>query len=105
MTDLLPVMDHTAAYEVDIAHEPDEAFTWFGRPLNGANKTRDRPEFHEPVEAYEPYFFDIAMDAVVSVPPTCSGSGNPSRFLRLCFGDWPIERPGRNDCYRRLHEA
>lgn len=105
MTDVVAVIDFTAADEVDIAHEPDEAFTRFGRPLNGPNQRRDLPEFRELAEVFEPCCFDMAMDAVASVLPTCDGPGNPPRFPPVCSGDCLIQRPDRNDPYCKTHAA
>lgn len=52
-----------------------------------------------------PYFFDMAMDAVVAVVPTCHGPGNPPRFPPVRYGDYLIERLDRNYAYRKPQSA
>jgi isopenicillin N synthase-like dioxygenase len=48
-----------------------------------------------------PYFFDMSMDSVVEVLPTCRGANAPPRFPPVRYGDYLIERLDRNYAYRR----
>jgi isopenicillin N synthase-like dioxygenase len=45
-----------------------------------------------------PYFFDMSMDSVVDVVPTCAGPGS-ARPVR--YGDYLMERLDRNYAYRK----
>lgn len=48
-----------------------------------------------------PYFFDMSMDSIVEVLPTCHGPGAPPRFPPVRYGDYLIERLDRNYDYRK----
>ncbi len=48
-----------------------------------------------------PYFFDMSMDSVVSVLPSCCGPENPPKFPPVRYGDYLIERLDRNYAYRK----
>ena len=48
-----------------------------------------------------PYFFDMAMDSIVEVLPTCNGAGSPARFPPVRYGDYLVERLDRNYAYRK----
>ncbi|SKA20556.1 Isopenicillin N synthase [Enhydrobacter aerosaccus] len=48
-----------------------------------------------------PYFFDMSMDSIVEVVPSCHGPGNPARFPPVRYGDYLIERLDRNYAYRK----
>jgi isopenicillin N synthase-like dioxygenase len=48
-----------------------------------------------------PYFFDISMDSVVEVLPTCQGPENPPKFPPVRYGDYLLERLDRNYAYRK----
>lgn len=50
-------------------------------------------------------FFDMAMDAVVTVLPTCQGPDNPSRFAPVRYSAYLIARLNRSDAYRRRQGA
>ena len=45
-----------------------------------------------------PYFFDMSMDAVVGVVPTCDDAGAPPAVR---YGDYLMERLDRNYAYRK----
>jgi isopenicillin N synthase-like dioxygenase len=47
-----------------------------------------------------PYFFDMSIDSVVQVLPTCHGAGNPPLFPPVRYGDYLMERLDRNYAYR-----
>ena len=49
-----------------------------------------------------PYFFDMAMDSVVEVVPTCRASENPPAVR---YGDYLMERLDRNYVYRKHNAA
>lgn len=48
-----------------------------------------------------PYFFDMSMDSIVEVLPTCRGADAPPRFPPVRYGDYLIERLDRNYDYRK----
>jgi len=48
-----------------------------------------------------PYFFDLSMDSVVEVLPTCVAGDKPPRFAPVRYGDYLIERLDRNYAYRK----
>jgi isopenicillin N synthase-like dioxygenase len=48
-----------------------------------------------------PYFFDMAMDSVVEVVPTCHNASNPRLFPPVRYGDYLLERLDRNYAYRK----
>lgn len=48
-----------------------------------------------------PYFFDMSMDSIVAVPPTCCGLENPPKFPPVRYGDYLLERLDRNYAYRK----
>jgi isopenicillin N synthase-like dioxygenase len=52
-----------------------------------------------------PYFFDMSMDSIVEVVPTCRDSANPAKFPPVRYGDYLIERLDRNYAYRRQPAA
>ncbi|HVY15493.1 MAG TPA: 2OG-Fe(II) oxygenase family protein [Rhodopila sp.] len=49
-----------------------------------------------------PYFFDMAMDSIVDVVPTCRGADNPPPVR---YGDYLMERLDRNYAYRKSAAA
>lgn len=49
-----------------------------------------------------PYFFDMSMDSVVGVVPTCNG---PGAMPPVRYGDYLMERLDRNYAYRKQPEA
>lgn len=48
-----------------------------------------------------PYFFDMSMDSIVEVLPTCHDTAQPPRFPAVRYGDYLIERLDRNYDYRK----
>lgn len=48
-----------------------------------------------------PYFFDMSMDSIVEVLPTCRDAAAPPRFPPVRYGDYLIERLDRNYEYRK----
>lgn len=48
-----------------------------------------------------PYFFDMSMDSIVEVLPTCHDAARPPRFPPVRYGDYLIERLDRNYDYRK----
>ena len=48
-----------------------------------------------------PYFFDMSMDSIVEVLPTCHDAGTPPRFPAVRYGDYLIDRLDRNSTYRK----
>jgi isopenicillin N synthase-like dioxygenase len=48
-----------------------------------------------------PYFFDMAMDAVIAPLPTCVGTDNPTKVPPVRYGDYLMERLDRNYAYRK----
>lgn len=48
-----------------------------------------------------PYFFDMSMDSIVEVLPTCHGADAPARFEPVRYGDYLTERLDRNYDYRK----
>jgi isopenicillin N synthase-like dioxygenase len=48
-----------------------------------------------------PYFFDMSMDSIVEVLPTCHDADAPPRFAPVRYGDYLIERLDRNYTYRK----
>jgi len=48
-----------------------------------------------------PYFFDMSMDSIVEVLPTCHDADAPPRFAPVRYGDYLIERLDRNYDYRK----
>ena len=48
-----------------------------------------------------PYFFDMSMDSIVEVLPTCHDAAQPPRFPAVRYGDYLIERLDRNYDYRK----
>ena len=48
-----------------------------------------------------PYFFDMSMDSIVEVLPTCDGPAGPAKFPPVRYGDYLIERLDRNYAYRK----
>jgi isopenicillin N synthase-like dioxygenase len=47
-----------------------------------------------------PYFFDMAMDSIVEVLPTCIDGTHPAQHPPVRYGDYLIERLDRNYAYR-----
>jgi isopenicillin N synthase-like dioxygenase len=45
-----------------------------------------------------PYFFDMSVDSVVGVVPTCDG---PGAMLPVRYVDYLMERLNRNHAYRK----
>jgi isopenicillin N synthase-like dioxygenase len=52
-----------------------------------------------------PYFFDMSMDSIVTVLPTCCGPENPPKFPPVRYGDYLLERLDRNYAYRKQSSA
>lgn len=52
-----------------------------------------------------PYFFDMSMDSIVEVLPTCQGPGNPAGFPPVRYGDYLVERIDKNYAYRKRVEG
>ncbi len=50
-----------------------------------------------------PYFFDMAMDSIVEVLPSCAARQTPPAPVR--YGDYLIERLDKNYAYRQLPAA
>ncbi len=48
-----------------------------------------------------PYFFDMSMDSIVEVLPTCQ----PAKFPAVRYGDYLIERLDKNYAYRKQPAA
>jgi isopenicillin N synthase-like dioxygenase len=48
-----------------------------------------------------PYFFDMAMDSIVEVLPTCQDANHPAQFPPVRYGDYLMERLDRNYAYRK----
>ena len=48
-----------------------------------------------------PYFFDMAMDSIVEVLPTCQ----PARYPAVRYGDYLMERLDKNYAYRQRPAA
>jgi isopenicillin N synthase-like dioxygenase len=48
-----------------------------------------------------PYFFDLSMDSVVEVLPTCQSAQVPPAFPPVRYGDYLLERLDRNYAYRK----
>ena len=48
-----------------------------------------------------PYFFDMSMDSIVAVLPSCQGPDNPPRSPPVRYGDYLMERLDRNYAYRK----
>ena len=48
-----------------------------------------------------PYFFDMAMDSIVEVLPTCGAPKLPA----VCYGDYLLERLDKNYTYRQQPAA
>ncbi|MFZ5780070.1 MAG: isopenicillin N synthase family dioxygenase [Pseudomonadota bacterium] len=52
-----------------------------------------------------PYFFDMSMDSIVEVLPTCQGPAEPARFPPVRYGDYLLDRLDKNYSYRKEAEA
>jgi len=52
-----------------------------------------------------PYFFDMSMDSIVEVLPTCCGPSNPAKNPPVRYGDYLIERLDRNYAYRKQPQS
>lgn len=52
-----------------------------------------------------PYFYDMSLDAIVEVVPTCQGPGNPARWPPVRYGDYLLERLDKNYAYRQADGA
>ena len=52
-----------------------------------------------------PFFFDTDMDSVIDCLPTCTGPGNPPRYAPVRYGDYLMDRLGRNYDYRKSEAA
>ena len=50
-----------------------------------------------------PYFFDMSMDSIVEVLPTCRDQSRPARWPAVRYGDYLLERLDKNYAYR--HQA
>jgi isopenicillin N synthase-like dioxygenase len=48
-----------------------------------------------------PYFFDMSMDSIIGVLPTCQGPANPPQHQPVRYGDYLLERLDRNYAYRK----
>lgn len=48
-----------------------------------------------------PFFFDAAMDTIISCPPQLLARGEPERFPPFCYGDYLLERLNKNYDYRK----
>jgi isopenicillin N synthase-like dioxygenase len=48
-----------------------------------------------------PYFFDMSMDSIISVLPTCQGPASPPQYEPVRYGDYLMERLDRNYAYRK----
>mgnify|MGYP003336188453 CR=1 FL=1 len=48
-----------------------------------------------------PYFYDMSLDAIVEVVPTCQGPGNPAKWPPVRYGDYLLERLDKNYAYRQ----
>ena len=48
-----------------------------------------------------PYFFDMSMDTIVEVLPTCQDAGDPPKFPPVRYGDYLLERLDKNYAYRK----
>jgi isopenicillin N synthase-like dioxygenase len=51
-----------------------------------------------------PYFFDMSMDSIVEVLPTCQDPGRPAKWPAVRYGDYLLERLDKNYAYRRQAE-
>ena len=52
-----------------------------------------------------PYFFDMSMDSIVEVLPTCREPGAPAKFPPVRYGDYLLERLDKNYAYRKSAEV
>ena len=52
-----------------------------------------------------PYFFDMSMDSIVEVLPTCIGPDEPAKYPPVRYGDYLIERLDKNYAYRKQPAA
>jgi len=52
-----------------------------------------------------PYFFDMSMDSIVEVLPTCVDAAHPAKYRPVRYGDYLVERLNRNYAYRKQPAA
>ena len=52
-----------------------------------------------------PYFFDMSMDSIVEVLPTCQGPDRPAQWPPVRYGDYLMERLDKNYAYRQQPET
>ena len=52
-----------------------------------------------------PYFFDMSMDSIVEVLPTCQGPAQPAQWPPVRYGDYLMERLDKNYAYRQQPET
>jgi isopenicillin N synthase-like dioxygenase len=48
-----------------------------------------------------PFFFDAAMDTIISCPPALLTKGESATYPPFCYGDYLLERLNRNYDYRK----
>ncbi len=51
-----------------------------------------------------PYFFDMSMDSIVEVLPTCQDQNHPAKWPAVRYGDYLMERLDKNYAYRQQPE-
>ncbi len=51
-----------------------------------------------------PYFFDMSMDSIVEVLPTCQDRDHPAKWPAVRYGDYLMERLDKNYAYRQQAE-
>lgn len=51
-----------------------------------------------------PYFFDMSMDSIVEVLPSCQDRGYPAKWPAVRYGDYLMERLDKNYAYRQQPE-
>jgi isopenicillin N synthase-like dioxygenase len=52
-----------------------------------------------------PYFFDMSMDSIVEVLPTCQDQGHPAKWAPVRYGDYLMEQLDKNYAYRLQPES
>ncbi|HEY1722104.1 MAG TPA: 2OG-Fe(II) oxygenase family protein [Magnetospirillaceae bacterium] len=48
-----------------------------------------------------PFFFDAAMDTIISCPPAIPARGEKAAYPPFCYGDYLLERLNKNYAYRQ----